>query len=180
MQRVLFLSFSGLPGGLNQIFTLGPNDSNFATALARTGIRSVRNSAASGSTRRRTCRAYSGHCRGSISSCPASNSLLQARNGCCVGAATLSNGAAINAGVKSAGCTVKYVDHKFGVSGTCIRQVGSLTALLQLACENRDCDSDEHGSERIICELLILLRFSSPIRKTSPPPAPTLCAMVAF
>ena len=51
------------------------------------------------------------------------------------------------------------------ISRANVSSIGGLAALLQLGCENRDCDSDEHSSERIVRELLILLHFPSPTRK---------------
>ena len=44
----------------------------------------------------------------------------------------------------------QIVGNDFRISGADVGDVGRLTALLELACENRDCDSNQHGLELLI------------------------------
>ena len=69
-------------------------------------------------------------------------------------------------GLGSGTVVLDGVNHHFRISGTDVGKVGSLTALLELACENRDSDCDEDGRHRLdfanTVETLRRFRFSHP------------------
>lgn len=64
--------------------------------------------------------------------------------------------------------------HLLGISGADVSQVSCLTALLKLACENRDCDSSQHGRHNAVslcgCEFRIMLHICRYRPNLSPRP----------
>lgn len=154
MQRVLFLSFSGLPGGLMLVISLKLCPcKHCGLSRAISSSRGVCDSAGvsslsgASSPVRRVRSFHTTNFEVSGISLP-TILLLFKLNDYLVGAIALLNSLSGISSVFSCSVGGQCSCHNFSIGGTYIGQVNCLTALLQLACEHRNRNSSKHGRAR--------------------------------